>query len=81
MRVLSVRPPWRRRPAAHVVAVHDVRPLQDDRHGFEPFFIALCTCDALQDVRRLEPEAREDALVHAVRTGGRVEPEVRRPVG
>ena len=65
----------------HVVAVHDVRPLEGEQHCFEPFFVALCTCDTPPRVRSRESEAREDAHQHAVRTGGHVEPGLVRPVG
>ena len=65
----------------HVVTVYDVRPLESEGHCFEPYFVALCTCDTYPQVRDRESEAREDAQQHATQTGGHLEPEVHRPVG
>ena len=65
----------------HVVTVHDVRPLEGERHSFDPYFVALCTCDTQPKVRDAESVARKDAHEHAARTGGAVEPDVHRPVG
>lgn len=77
----AVRLRWERASRVHVIAVHDVRPLEGELHSFEPFFVALCTCDAQPKVRSRESQAREDADQHARQTGGQVEPGLRRPVG
>ena len=65
----------------HVVIVHDVRPLEGAGDSFDPYFVALCTCDTHPKVRDTESEARADAQEHAARTGGQMQAEVHRPVG
>jgi hypothetical protein len=66
---------------AHIVEVHDVRPLPNERRPWDPYFVALCTCDCPPRPRDTEAAARADAHEHASKTGGCVQPELRRPVG
>ena len=71
----------RRYRGPHIVGVHDVRPLADEKHPWAPYFVALCTCDCPPQVRDTEDAARTDADHHAQETGGTVQPGLLRPLG
>jgi hypothetical protein len=71
----------RRHRGPHVVEVNDVRPFPGERRPWEPYFVALCTCNFSPQVRETEADARSDAQDHASATGGTLPPGLRRTVG
>jgi len=67
----------RRKPAEHHAAVYDTQPLPGDKNQFEPYFVAICSCDWLGGIRESREEAFRDAFGHTEN----VDEEVKRPVG
>jgi hypothetical protein len=66
-----------RKPVDHRVAVYDTRPSPDDAEQFEPYFVAICECDWLGNIRDNALDAFADARAH----DENVDPEIKRPVG
>ena len=66
-----------KRKEEHNVEVHDVRPSPDRPEDFEPYFVALCDCDWMGDIRSSSEEAFRDAHGHSPN----VSEDVQRPVG
>jgi hypothetical protein len=65
------------RKKEHRAAVYDTRPIPGDKIQFEPYFIALCECDWIGDVRQSSEEAYRDAYAHT----DKVDEDLKRPVG
>ena len=61
----------------HHAAVYDTRPNPGDKEQFDPYFVAICECDWLGDIRESSEEAFRDAYGHTEN----VDEEVKRPVG
>jgi hypothetical protein len=64
-------------PQPHRVAVYDTRPAADDPKPFEPYFVAICECDWLGEVRDDALNAFADARAHS----DDVDSDMKRPVG
>ena len=65
------------RDAHHEAVVHDVRPPPEEPGEYEPYFIAICSCDWVAEARASEAEARRDAAGHT----SNVREAVKRPLG
>ena len=61
---------------AHHAAVYDTRPIPGDKNQFEPYFIAMCECNWIGDVRQSGDEAFRDAYAHTEN----VDEEMKRPL-
>jgi hypothetical protein len=61
----------------HQAAVYDTRPRPGDKEQFDPYFVAICECDWLGEVRARSEEAFRDAHAHTEN----VDADVKRPVG
>ena len=64
------------RKKGHHAAVYDTRPIPGDKNQFEPYFVAMCECDWVGDVRESSEEAFRDAYAHT----DNVEEEPKRPL-
>ena len=64
------------RDALHEATVHDVRAPAEHADEFEPYFIAMCSCDWVGEAKASEPEARLEAQQHTAN----VREEVERPL-
>jgi hypothetical protein len=64
------------RKKEHHAAVYDTRPIPGDKNQFEPYFIAMCECDWIGDVRQSSEEAFRDAYAHTEK----VDEELKRPL-
>ena len=60
----------------HWVEVHDVRPIPDDRHQFDPYFAAICECGWVDAPLDSEGAARTSAAEHSPT----VYPDLKRPL-
>ena len=65
---------WRKE---HRVAVYDVRPRPGKDDDFEPYFVAICECGWLGDIRENSDDALADAREHTPN----VQETIERPVG
>jgi hypothetical protein len=66
---------FKRKPNEHNVEVHDVRP--EVPGEYEPYFVAICSCGWVGDIRDSADKAFGDDRRHAPT----VSEDVKRPVG
>jgi hypothetical protein len=68
----------RRHPTRkHNIAVYDTRPRAGDKHQFDPYYVAVCSCGWIGNPSKDVEEANHDARVHVPG----VNPPLHRPVG
>ena len=68
---------FKKKQVEHHAAVYDTRPIPGDKNQWDPYFVAICDCDWLGDIRESSEEAFHDAYGHTVN----VDEELKRPVG
>ena len=68
---------FKKKEVEHRAAVYDTRPIPGDENQFDPYFVAICDCDWLGDIRASSEEAFSDAYRHTEN----VDTDLKRPVG